>query len=90
MGIMKWTNEDTWVMLTLLKGGKKPRKLKKKLKKILTNRGIINPKSTIHALSTMKHQYDSIKYREAVEAHKEEAVQELRGYIKEESKLTKT
>lgn len=82
----KWTHEDTWVMLTLLKRGKTPRKVKKKLKKILAKREIINPPSRIYAMSRMQDTYNTCKYLEAIESPeiKDAAEQLVKDYLNEE------
>jgi hypothetical protein len=79
----KWTHEDTWVILTLLRGGKKPRKVKKKLKKILAKRGIVNPPSKIHAMSKMQDIYNDAMRRSWVEHYKEQALEEAKQLIKD-------
>jgi hypothetical protein len=79
----KWTREDTWVMLTLLRGGKKPRKVKKKLKKILAKRGIVKPKSKIHAMTEMQHIHNEATRKSWEKHYKEQALVEARQTIED-------
>jgi len=82
----KWTREDSWAMVALLKKGKKPRKVKKKIKRILAKREIVNPPSKIYAMSRMQDIHNHCMYLAAMESPdiKEMAKQLVKDYLNEE------